>query len=127
MIVIEIMGGNVSREMSINEEETGGGGLPRSATLPSGFKGLGSWSGTLGRGLGLDTSFTVKLTKSKKLDGDKSELDETKVEIVEKEKEAKEDDSKEEETMKEFIEAMLITLMEDALKDIGEGRMKANG
>jgi len=121
----------VSREISINEDEGTGGGITRSATLPAGLKGLGSWSGTLGRGLGLDTSFTVKLTKSKKLDGEK--LDETRVEIVEKEKVAEKDEKVEEkeevveekeETMKDFIEVMLIKLMEDALKNVGESKMK---
>ena len=83
------MGGAVSREISINEEE-GGPNMPRSATLPAGLKGLGEKFnfGTLPRGLGLDSSFTVKLTKSKKLDDtvNKEDLDETKVEIVKKEK-----------------------------------------
>ena len=125
------MGGNVSREISINEEE-GGNNIPRSATLPVGLKGLGekfNWSGTLPRGLGLDTSFTVKLTKSKKLDDEssKTDLDETKVEIVKRcEEEGKEEkeEKDEEETMKDFIEAMLITVMEDALANIGNSKMK---
>merc|ERR1712110_1018950 len=62
------MGGNVSkREVSINEEEELEGRMPRSATLPMGFKGIGdkkNWSATLPRGLQLDTSFD-KLRKPK--------------------------------------------------------------
>ena len=122
------MGGNVSREISINEDEEGGPGLglPRSATLPPGLKGLGeklSWPGSLPRGLGLDSSFSVKLTKSKKLDGtpSKAELDETKVEIVKKEKP---DEEEEEETMKDYIEAMLVMVLEDALAKVGDKKMK---
>lgn len=122
------MGGNVSREISINEDEEGGPGLglPRSATLPPGLKGLGerlSWPGSLPRGLGLDSSFSVKLTKSKKLDGtpSKAELDETKVEIVKKEKP---DEEEEEETMKDYIEAMLVLVLEDALAKVGDKKMK---
>ena len=122
------MGGNVSREISISEDEEGGPGLglPRSATLPPGLKGLGeklSWPGSLPRGLGLDSSFSVKLTKSKKLDGtpSKAELDETKVEIVKKEKP---DEEEEEETMKDYIEAMLVMVLEDALAKVGDKKMK---
>lgn len=118
----------MSREISINEDEEGGPGLglPRSATLPPGLKGLGeklSWPGSLPRGLGLDSSFSVKLTKSKKLDGtpSKAELDETKVEIVKKEKP---DEEEEEETMKDYIEAMLVMVLEDALAKVGDKKMK---
>ena len=127
------MGGAVSREISINEEE-GGPGLPRSATLPAGLKGLGEKFnfGTLPRGLGLDSSFTVKLTKSKKLDDtvNKEDLDETKVEIVKKEKteddeEKNEEETEEsEETTQEFVEKLLIKLMEDALANIPHSKMK---
>ena len=127
------MGGAVSREISINEEE-GGPGIPRSATLPAGLKGLGEKFnfGTLPRGLGLDSSFTVKLTKSKKLDDtvNKEDLDETKVEIVKKEK-AEDDEEKNEEeteeseeTIQEFVEKLLIKLMEDALANIPHSKMK---
>ena len=118
----------MSREISISEDEEGGPGLglPRSATLPPGLKGLGeklSWPGSLPRGLGLDSSFSVKLTKSKKLDGtpSKAELDETKVEIVKKEKP---DEEEEEETMKDYIEAMLVMVLEDALAKVGDKKMK---
>ena len=91
-------------------------GIPRS----SGLKGLGEKFnfGVLPRGLGLDSSFTVKLTKSKKLDDTvtKDDLDETKVEIV-KRAEPKENERKEEpeQTILEFVENLLIKLMEDAL------------
>ena len=119
----------MSREISISEDEEGGPGLglPRSATLPPGLKGLGeklSWPGSLPRGLGLDSSFSVKLTKSKKLDGtpSKAELDETKVEIVKKEKPDEEEE--EEETMKDYIEAMLVMVLEDALAKVGDKKMK---
>ena len=109
------MGGTVSREISISEEE-GSNSIPRS----SGLKGLGEKFnfGVLPRGLGLDSSFTVKLTKSKKLDDTvtKDDLDETKVEIV-KRAEPKENERKEEpeQTILEFVENLLIKLMEDAL------------
>ena len=122
------MGGTVSREISINEEE-GGNSIPRSATLPAGLQGLGEKFNfrTLPRGLGLDSSFTVKLTKSKKLDDtvNKDDLDETKVEIV-KRVEPKEDEKedKPEETIQEFVENMLIKLTEDALANIPNGKMK---
>ena len=126
------MGGAVSREISINEEE-GGPNMPRSATLPAGLKGLGEKFnfGTLPRGLGLDSSFTVKLTKSKKLDDtvNKEDLDETKVEIVKKEKaedekNGEETEEAEEETTQEFVEKLLIKLMEDALANIPHSKMK---
>ena len=126
------MGGAVSREISINEEE-GGTSIPRSATLPAGLKGLGEKFnfGTLPRGLGLDTSFTVKLTKSKKLDDtvNKEDLDETKVEIVKREKAEDEKNGEEteeavEETTQEFVEKLLIKLMEDALANIPHSKMK---
>jgi len=122
----------VSREISINEEE-GGTSIPRSATLPAGLKGLGEKFnfGTLPRGLGLDTSFTVKLTKSKKLDDtvNKEDLDETKVEIVKREKAEDEKNGEEteeavEETTQEFVEKLLIKLMEDALANIPHSKMK---
>jgi len=115
----------VSREISINEEE-GGHSIPRSATLPAGLKGLGEKFnfGTLPRGLGLDSSFTVKLTKSKKLDDTvhKDDLDETKVEIVMR-VEPKEDEKKEE-TIQEFVENMLIKLTDDALANIPDDKLK---
>ena len=122
----------MSREISINEEE-GGTSIPRSATLPAGLKGLGEKFnfGTLPRGLGLDTSFTVKLTKSKKLDDtvNKEDLDETKVEIVKREKAEDEKNGEEteeavEETTQEFVEKLLIKLMEDALANIPHSKMK---
>merc|ERR1739838_840278 len=119
------MGGTVSREISINEDE-GGHSIPRSATLPAGLKGLGEKFnfGTLPRGLGLDSSFTVKLTKSKKLDDtvNKDDLDETNVEIV-KRVEPKEDEKKEE-TIQEFVENMLIKLTDDALANIPNDKLK---
>jgi len=120
------MGGSVSREISINEDDAANS-VPRSATLPVGLKGLGeklTWSGTLPRGLGLDSSFSVKLTKSKKLNDtpSKTDLDETKVEIIKKNRNDNDDD--EEETMKDFIEALLIQLMEDALAKVGDSKMK---
>merc|ERR1739838_880666 len=119
------MGGTVSREISINEDE-GGHSIPRSATLPAGLKGLGEKFnfGTLPRGLGLDSSFTVKLTKSKKLDDtvNKDDLDETKVEIV-KRVEPKEVE-KEGETIQEFVENMLIKLTDDALANIPNDKLK---
>ena len=126
------MGGTVSREISINEEE-GGSSIPRSATLPAipGLKGIGEKFnfGTLPRGLGLDSSFSVKLTKSKKLDDtiNKDDLDESKVEIV-KRAEPKEDEIEKkveaEETIQEFVENLLIKLMDDALANIPNNKMK---
>ena len=121
------MGGNVSREISINEDEASNN-MPRSATLPMGLKGIGeklTWSGTLPRGLGLDSSFSVKLTKSKKLDNtpSKTDLDETKVEIIKNNSEDNTNDD-DDETMKDFIEALLIQLMEDALLKVGDSKMK---
>lgn len=121
----------MSREISINEDE-GGTNIPRSATLPAGLKGLGEKFnfGTLPRGLGLDSSFTVKLTKSKKLDDtvNKEDLDETKVEIVKREKAEDEENGEEteeaEETTQEFVEKLLIKLMEDALANIPHSKMK---
>ena len=126
------MGANGSREVSIGEGETKDS-LPRSSTLPAGLKGLGgkfNFSGTLPRGLGLDSSFSVKLTKSKKIDGSpsKKDLDETKVEIVAKEKaeeekaekEETEDTEKqgevEEETLADFIESLLSKVVEDTIE-----------
>ena len=123
------MGANGSREVSINESENKDS-IPRSSTLPAGLKGLGgkfNFPGTLPRGLGLDTSFSVKLTKSKKLDGSpsKKEHDQTEVEIIIKETEdKKQEDGKlvektddvEEETMKDFIEALLIKVIEDTIE-----------
>merc|ERR1712029_1189568 len=92
-------------------------------------KGIGeklTWSGTLPRGLGLDSSFSVKLTKSKKLDNtpSKTDLDETKVEIIKNSEDNTNDDDDDDETMKEFIEALLIQLMEDALLKVGDSKMK---
>merc|ERR1712029_504810 len=92
-----------------------------------GLKGIGeklTWSGTLPRGLGLDSSFSVKLTKSKKLNDtpSKTDLDETKVEIIKNSDDNDDDDD--EETMKDFIEALLIQLMEDALAKVGDSKMK---
>ena len=120
----------MSREISINEDE-GGHSIPRSATLPAGLKGLGEKFnfGTLPRGLGLDSSFSVKLTKSKKLDDtiNKDDLDESKVEIV-KRAEPKEDEIEKkvepEETIQEFMENLLIKLMDDALANIPNNKMK---
>ena len=106
------MGGSVSREIT---EEEAGLSLPRSATLPA------KW--TLPRGLGLDSSLSVKLTKSKKLDDPltKGELDETKVEIVKNEQTEEEVP---EETTQEFVEKLLITLMEDALANFSNTEVK---
>merc|ERR1712029_973153 len=92
-------------------------------------KGIGeklTWSGTLPRGLGLDSSFSVKLTKSKKLDNtpSKTDLDETKVEIIKNNSEDNTNDDDDDETMKDFIEALLIQLMEDALLKVGDSKMK---
>ena len=128
------MGANGSREVSIAEGEPKDS-LPRSSTLPAGFKGLGGkfkFSGTLPRGLGLDSSFSVKLTKSKKLDGSpsKTDLDETKVEIVVKEKEEEKAENEgdeetevtekleevEEETLADFIESLLSKVVEDTIE-----------
>ena len=122
------MGANASREVSIGEGEIKDS-LPRSSTLPAGLKGLGgkfNFSGTLPRGLGLDSSFSVKLTKSKKLDGSpsKKDLDETKVEIVTKGKEEEEKaeneggavtEEVEEETLADFIETLLSKVVEDTV------------
>ena len=127
------MGANGSREVSIGEGETKDS-LPRSSTLPAGLKGLGgkfNFSGTLPRGLGLDSSFSVKLTKSKKIDGSpsKKDLDETKVEIVAKDKAEKEEkadneetestekqEEVEEETLADFIESLLSKVVEDTIE-----------
>ena len=126
------MGANASREVSIGEGETKAS-LPRSSTLPAGLKGLGgkfNFSGTLPRGLGLDSSFSVKLTKSKKIDGSpsKKDLDETKVEIVAKEKSEEEkaeneetensekQEEVEEETLAVFIESLLSKVVEDTIE-----------
>ena len=130
------MGANASREVSIGEGETKDS-LPRSSTLPAGLKGLGgkfNFSGTFPRGLGLDSSFSVKLTKSKKLDGSpsKKDLDETKVEIVVKDKEEEEEKAEnegeeetektekqeevEEETLADFIETLLSKVVEDTIE-----------
>ena len=105
------MGSSVSREIT---EEEAGLSLPRSATLPA------KW--TLPRGLGLDSSLSVKLTKSKKLDDPltKGELDETKVEIVKNEQTEEEVP---EETTQEFVEKLLITLLEDALANFSNTEM----
>ena len=102
----------MSREIT---EEEAGLSLPRSATLPA------KW--TLPRGLGLDSSLSVKLTKSKKLDDPltKGELDETKVEIVKNEQTEEEVP---EETTQEFVEKLLITLMEDALANFSNTEVK---
>ena len=128
------MGANGSREVSIGEGETKES-LPRSSTLPAGLKGLGgkfNFSGPFPRGLGLDSSFSVKLTKSKKLDGSpsKKDLDETKVEIVVKDKEEEEkaenegeeetektekQEEVEEETLADFIESLLSKVVEDTI------------
>ena len=106
------MGSSVSREIT---EEEAGLSVPRSATLPA------KW--TLPRGLGLDSSLSVKLTKSKKLDDPltKGELDETKVEIVKNEQTEEEVP---EETTQEFVEKLLITLMEDALANFSNTEVK---
>ena len=105
------MGGSVSREIT---EEEAGLSVPRSATLPA------KW--TLPRGLGLDSSLSVKLTKSKKLDDPltKGELDETKVEIVKNEQTEEEVPV---ETTQEFVEKLLITLLEDALANFSNTEM----
>ena len=105
------MGSSVSREIT---EEEAGLSVPRSATLPA------KW--TLPRGLGLDSSLSVKLTKSKKLDDPltKGELDETKVEIVKNEQTEEEVP---EETTQEFVEKLLITLLEDALANFSNTEM----
>ena len=101
----------MSREIT---EEEAGLSVPRSATLPA------KW--TLPRGLGLDSSLSVKLTKSKKLDDPltKGELDETKVEIVKNEQTEEEVP---EETTQEFVEKLLITLLEDALANFSNTEM----
>ena len=126
------MGANGSREVSIAEGETGDS-LPRSSTLPAGLRGFGGkfkFSGTFPRGLGLDSSFSVKLTKSKKLDGSpsKTDLDETKVEIVAKDKEEEKaendggeeteklEEEVEEETLADFIESLLSKVVEDTIE-----------
>ena len=105
------MGSSVSREIT---EEEAGLSVPRSATLPA------KW--TLPRGLGLDSNLSVKLTKSKKLDDPltKGELDETKVEIVKNEQTEEEVP---EETTQEFVEKLLITLLEDALANFSNTEM----
>ena len=133
------MGANGSREVSIAEggETTKDSRLPRSSTLPAGLKGLGgklSFSGShWPRGLGLDSSLSVRLTKSKKLDGSpsKKDLDETKVEIVATDKEDEKEEGKaenevleeteakeevEEETMADFIESLLSKVVEDTIE-----------
>ena len=101
----------MSREIT---EEEAGLSVPRSATLPA------KW--TLPRGLGLDSSLSVKLTKSKKLDDPltKGELDETKVEIVKNEQTEEEVPV---ETTQEFVEKLLITLLEDALANFSNTEM----
>ena len=128
------MGANGSREVSIAEGGETKPSLPRSSTLPAGLQGLGGklWP----RGLGLDSSFSVKLTKSKKLDGSpsKKDLDETKVEIVATEKEEAKEEEKaenegreetekteeqgevEEETLADFIEDLLGKVVEDTIE-----------
>ena len=122
------MGANVSRDISVSETEDKVA-IPRSSTLPSGFKGLGEkFSGSLPRGLGLDTSFTVKLTKSKKLDGSpsKKDLNETKVEIIikEEDEDKKESEAAEEETLIKFVESLLSKVIEDTIESALKNNMK---
>ena len=115
------MGGNVSREMSVTEGDLQNS-IPRSSTLPAGLRGLLSGGGE-GHG------FSVKLTKSKKLDGSPSKkgLDDTKVEIVASEQE--EDDEKqeitdEEETLISFVESLLSKVIEDTIESAIKNKMK---
>merc|ERR1712241_425187 len=101
------MGGNVSkREVSINEEEELEGRMPRSATLPMGFKGIGdkkNWSATLPRGLHLDTSFN-KLRKPKQ---DTKSLEEKQ----------KDETSKENQPVEDLIKEMLAQIVEDSMME----------
>ena len=115
------MGITASREISstVGAGETS---FPRSATLPVGLRGFGKKFSMRSppHGLGLDSSFSVKLTKSKRLD---EALDESKVEMVQKELTEKYENGVDEEEMPEettevFVEKLLIKLMEDALANI---------
>ena len=117
------MGGNVSREMSVTEGDLQNS-IPRSSTLPAGLRGLLS-----GGGGAESHGFSVKLTKSKKLEGSPSKkgLDDTKVEIVASEQE--EDDEKEEitdeeETLISFVESLLSKVIEDTIESAIKNKMK---
>ena len=108
------MGGNVSREVTITDEKT-----EKTSTLPASFRGLGdkvNWSGTFPRGLNLESnhSFSIKLTKSKKY-----EVTPTKTENTD-DKGVAEEDEVEEKTVKDFIEALLLEVIEDSMEGISE-------
>lgn len=116
------MGANTSREMSVNDNDLQTS-IPRSSTLPAGLKSLLSG--------GQDSqSFSVKLTKSKKLDGSpsKKDHDETNVEIVANEQEEgnekQEIQDVEEETLISFMESLLSKVIEDTIESSFKNKMK---
>jgi len=93
------MGGNVSREVAITDGKSG--------TMSNSF----SWSGTFPRGMSLEGNLSTKLTKFKKFEvTPKKKSPESKESVIEEEE-------KEEASDKEFIESLLINVLEDALDD----------
>jgi len=95
------MGGNVSREVAITEEKSG--------TMSNSF----SWSGTFPRGMSLEGNLSTKLTKFKKFEvTPKKKSPENKDTVLEEEEDGHETSDK------EFIESLLINVLEDALDGV---------
>jgi len=101
------MGGNVSREVAISDEKSG--------TMSNSF----SWSGTFPRGMSLEGNLSTKLTKFKKFEvTPKKKNPDTSVSVEE------EYDGQIVETSdKEFIESILLNVLEDALENCGKKGM----
>jgi len=100
------MGGSVSREVSITDDKSG--------NMPASF----SWSGTFPRGISMEGSLSTKLTKFKKFEvTPKKKAPETNDALVEENGEVTET------TDKEFIETLLLNVLDDALEGIGNKGM----
>jgi len=100
------MGGNVSREVSISDEKSG--------TMSNSF----SWSGTFPRGVSLEGNLSTKLTKFKKFEvTPKKKSSESQNTTVD------EEDKVDDTTDKEFIESLLLNVLENALESVGKRGM----
>jgi len=100
------MGGNVSREVSISDEKSG--------TMSNSF----SWSGTFPRGVSLEGNLSTKLTKFKKFEvTPKKKSSESQNTTVD------EEDKVDDTSDKEFIESLLLNVLENALDSVGKRGM----
>lgn len=100
------MGGNVSREVSISDEKSG--------TMSNSF----SWSGTFPKGVSLEGNLSTKLTKFKKFEvTPKKKSSESQNTTVD------EEDKVDDTTDKEFIESLLLNVLENALESVGKRGM----